>query len=339
MKEVAEEAGVSVSTVSRALRNDPLVSRETCELVRKAAEKVGYKPNPYVSTLMTQVRSSRPIPFKAVIALIDTLPTVTYWKDYAVQRKFHEGAEKQSKRLGYRLERFWASEPDMSRQRLSQMLASRGIRGVLIPPFKDYSLRGEDMPVEYDRFACVTLGCRAVSPGFHFASNDQYATSFFAHKKLKKLGYERIGLVLPGFLEEIVEQRFSAGFWAALEQKPQGSLPASILLYDLKTGAQEFADWVEKFKPDAVCSVVPEVRDWVTDLGFKVPDDLGLVTLDWEECQGDWSGINQDSALVGKASVDLLVQMLQRNELGVPERPYGIMTEGFWVDGQTSIQQ
>lgn len=45
IKQIAEELSVDVSTVSRALRNDPRVKPETTRLVKELADKLGYRPN------------------------------------------------------------------------------------------------------------------------------------------------------------------------------------------------------------------------------------------------------------------------------------------------------
>lgn len=53
MAEVAERAGVSLSTVSRALSGSPLISEQTCRLVRKAAERLNYRVDAAGSSLRT----------------------------------------------------------------------------------------------------------------------------------------------------------------------------------------------------------------------------------------------------------------------------------------------
>ena len=45
LKDIAKECGCDMSTVSRALQGSPRVKEVTKEKVRKAAEKLGYKPN------------------------------------------------------------------------------------------------------------------------------------------------------------------------------------------------------------------------------------------------------------------------------------------------------
>src|SRR5580698_8356512 len=54
IKDVARAANVSHSTVSRALRNSPLVNRETRALIQKIAGDVGYRVSAVGRSLVTQ---------------------------------------------------------------------------------------------------------------------------------------------------------------------------------------------------------------------------------------------------------------------------------------------
>jgi len=54
IKDLAQELGLSPSTVSRALRNDATISRETQEKVKSLAKKWKYKPNPFAMMLRGQ---------------------------------------------------------------------------------------------------------------------------------------------------------------------------------------------------------------------------------------------------------------------------------------------
>lgn len=51
MKDIAQKLGVSVPTVSRALRNSPEISDELCEKVKTLAKKMNYIPNPFAMSL------------------------------------------------------------------------------------------------------------------------------------------------------------------------------------------------------------------------------------------------------------------------------------------------
>lgn len=54
IKDIAEQLNISVSTVSRALKNNPEISLQTREAVQKLAKKLRYKPNPLAVALKTQ---------------------------------------------------------------------------------------------------------------------------------------------------------------------------------------------------------------------------------------------------------------------------------------------
>ncbi len=51
IKDIAEELGISVSTVSRAMTNDHNIRQQTKEQVLAMAEKMGYRPNPVATNL------------------------------------------------------------------------------------------------------------------------------------------------------------------------------------------------------------------------------------------------------------------------------------------------
>ena len=58
IKDVAALAGVSPSTVSRTCKNNPSISEETKERVRKAMAELGYEPNFQASNLAAQISRS-----------------------------------------------------------------------------------------------------------------------------------------------------------------------------------------------------------------------------------------------------------------------------------------
>ncbi|GHO56475.1 LacI family DNA-binding transcriptional regulator [Ktedonobacter robiniae] len=56
--DIARVAGVSHTTVSRALRQNPLISADTRERIRKLADEMGYTPNAIAQSLQTQQSST-----------------------------------------------------------------------------------------------------------------------------------------------------------------------------------------------------------------------------------------------------------------------------------------
>ena len=54
LKDLAKELGVSISTVSRALRNHPDISPDLTEKIKRLALKRNYSPNPLAMGLLRQ---------------------------------------------------------------------------------------------------------------------------------------------------------------------------------------------------------------------------------------------------------------------------------------------
>ncbi len=52
--DIADQLSISTATVSRALKNDPTVSKKTRKMIIDHAEKIGYRGNPYASNLRNQ---------------------------------------------------------------------------------------------------------------------------------------------------------------------------------------------------------------------------------------------------------------------------------------------
>lgn len=51
LKDLAQALGVSIPTVSRALKDSPEISRELCEKVKRLAKEMNYRPNPFAMSL------------------------------------------------------------------------------------------------------------------------------------------------------------------------------------------------------------------------------------------------------------------------------------------------
>ena len=51
LKDLAKELGVSIATVSRALRNSPEIGKDMQEKVKELAQKLNYRPNPFAQSL------------------------------------------------------------------------------------------------------------------------------------------------------------------------------------------------------------------------------------------------------------------------------------------------
>ena len=72
LKDLAQALGVSIPTVSRALKDSPEISRELCTKAKELAKEMNYRPNPFANMNMTTAQKikrllyiiAKSVPFK-----------------------------------------------------------------------------------------------------------------------------------------------------------------------------------------------------------------------------------------------------------------------------------
>lgn len=331
MEAVAREAGVSLSTVSRALRNSPRISAETRRRIHEITERLGYRPNPMVSVLMTQLRAHKPPAATANLAWLDFGNDPTQWKQSPVSCAMYYGALERARTTGYSLERVHAKPGNYTPKRLSEILLSRGIHGLLLPFFPGGHGMASVLPFDLSHFALVSVGTRYVQPDLHFVSNDQYAATRMAVLQLCKLGYKRIAYASSPFIELVVSNRFAAGYLAAM-QLECGLTPLPPFIDE----PRNFNRWWREQQPEVVIAGRPQVVQWL-QTNPDCPQGLPFATIDVHPGDETTTGVRQHSEMVGMASIDMLIGQINRNERGVPSSARGMLIEGSWVPGTTAV--
>jgi len=330
MQQIADAVGVSRMAVSLALRNSPKISAKTRERISQAADELGYRPNPMVSALMTQLRAGREVKRPTTVAYVTAYPTEDGWRQPGLFTEFYTGAKKRAAALGYTLEEWWLRRPGLSEQRFSDILFTRNILGLIIAPLP---AGGAALALDWPRFASAAIGYSVASPSIHRVSNDQYSTIRLAIAELTRLGYRRIGMAMTRDGDERVNCNWSAGLLVFQSSiPPERRIPA--LLADGPFGPA-FASWFTSYQPDAIISQEPECIDILQNLGVRVPHDVGFAHLGVTADDTQWAGVNQAAELVGNAAVDVVDAQLRRNERGLPAQQKTVLVRGHWVPGPT----
>jgi LacI family transcriptional regulator len=330
MQMIADEAGVSRMAVSLALRNSPKISAETRQRIHEIAQRFGYRPNPLVSALMTQLRDIRRVPRPTTLAYVTAHPTADGWRLPGPFVDFFEGAKSRAEALGYTLEEWWARKPGLSETRFSEILFNRNIHGLLVAPLPE---GGSTLGIDWARFATGTIAFSLASPAIHRASNDQYQSIYAALTELGRLGYRRVGLAITNEQDVRVQRKWSAGYLVYHQSiAPERRVPSLLAATNFK---DEFIEWYQQHQPEAVLSQDPLVPDYLRDLSVTVPTQAGFVHLALTEADRGFAGINQNSRLVGASAIDLVDAQLRRNERGVPVAPKTVLIQGRWVPGPT----
>ena len=333
LRTLAKIAGVSKTTVSLALRDHPRIRPEVRRQIQQVAAEAGYRPNALVANLLAQLRISKTSKYQSTLGLLCVAKDPSELETVPTFRAWIAGCRARATEQGYGFDQLSLYKPDITSARLVKILDARNIRGLALAGFYE----GESLTKEFDpiwrRSAMVALGTRPTWPVIHFVSNDQYVTVFRAVRELAELGYQRLGLCLGAHVDNIVENRFTAGFCAAQKRL---SLDRSVPIFDLQPGTKKlFASWLKQYQPEVILTIHAEIKAWVSALGLSIPDDVGLVQLDKSSETCEWAGMQQNSELIGRAAVDLLIGQIHRNESGLPPVQKSMFINSTWSGGVT----
>ncbi len=289
---------------------------------------MGYRPNPLVAALMSGLRRKRSAR-RCTLAFLNFFPGKEDWREHPTFVQFYEGAERRAQELGYRLEPHWQGEVAGNGKRLGNLLYARGIPGLVIAPLAGNAIRAD---LDWNRFATVAIGHTFREFNAHRVSNHQFHSIRLAMEKLVERGLRRIGLIVPRMDDDKVEHAWMAGY---MTMQLQHELPVIAPLATASFNAQTVVPWIREQKLEAVVSTNHHILRWLKTARLRVPADLGFVHLDWSEAKGEMAGVNQCSDMIGAAAVDLLIEQLNNNEIGVPRRPKTVLIDGEWHEGPT----
>lgn len=334
MGELAQAAGVSKMTVSLALRGNEKISAATRERIRALADKMGYRPNPLVQTLMANLRSTRPANYHSTLAWVTAFPTRDGWSNHWVYQHYHQGAVARAAALGYKIETFWALAPRTTGAALTRVLRARGIRGLIIPPV---ATPGTRLDIDWAHFSCATIGYSFTEPRLHRAAANLREGMTRALAECQQRGFKRIGFAIPVNTDARVNHSWLAGYLAWQQFIPKKDRLPVLLTPDRMEA--HLPAWLGAHRPDVIISPNSEFLKWLPALRRHIPDDISLVSLSYPDDKdasvAHISGINQNNVSIGEAAVDLVVSQLQHNDTGLPKHPRVMLIDGFWNEGKT----
>ena len=335
MRDIAERAGVHTSTVSRALRNDPRITETQRAKIQRAAKELGYRSNPLIAALMTARRSRRGQTYKATLGFLKKHPVeraAWFTRHYG---QLIAGARARAFAQGYHLEEFNLEDPELTPRRITEILQHRGVQGLLVAPLHSVQ---DSIDLDWSQFCTVAVGYSLNQVPVSRVAHNHFSGFILAVKECRSRGYRRLGLVLQERVAEKVGKR-----WVGAALLDQAAQPAPDRVPPLvldRWNEAEFTAWFHTHKPEIILGVnLAEVPHWLTRLGKRVPQDVGVVSLDRRSGDRGIAGIDQDYSHLGGNAVDLLIGMLQRNERGLPEKPSVVLSDGTWIKGRSLCQK
>lgn len=264
MKDVAEEAGVALSTVSKVINGLP-VRKSSRVRVEAAARKLGYQVNQYARGLRASKTHSIALivpevdhPFFA--ALIQHVCTALTARDYRM--------------LLY----VTAARPDTERACINTVRQNRA-DGIIALTYNDLEI-GPDLPfVSIDRCLSSDIPC---------VSSDNYQGGRMAAEKLLELGCRQLAFLRTGSVNLGETDKRGDGFEAACRAR---QIPFhSLRVNDGEDAEKIFREFFEAHMTDGkldvdgiFCStdrLAWRLTKILTGLGIRVPEDLQIIGYD-----------------------------------------------------------
>lgn len=276
IEDVADAAGVSVATVSRALRNLPNVAPSTRDRVHAIADELGYRPDPAASRLAAG----------RTMTIAVAVPAVSSWYFSQVIG----GAEAVLAEAGYDMLVMTVSGDDARKRFLrNAMTMNRRVDGMILTDLRIPDDEAAELAASNIRVVTIGFQTEAISS----VMLDDVAVGETATRHLLDLGHRRVGLIqgLPDdALRFAVPKRRRAGYEAALANHGIDADEALIASgnFSVHGGREAMADLLELADPPtAVFAMSDEMAmgamKTARDAGLSVPGDLSIIGVDDHE--------------------------------------------------------
>jgi transcriptional regulator, lacI family len=311
MRDIAEALGISKGSVSLALNDSKKISEKTKSKVRKLAQKLGYKRNALVSSVMAGLKGSNSTQFLETIVLINANKSEDAPEKYPIFSKYIKGIRAEAKVLGYAVYEVWLHDKRLNPSKLQRILESRGIRGGIIIGHVDDNILPDKFSPIWQNFKFVSAGLKTFNPILDFISADKFLIAHYATKKVIERGYKRPALILAEHIDELVEGRFVGGFLRAQLDLPESDrIPPFLNIVEAEKNPQILYDWLKQHKPDVIFSISNSTSEWFSERATAIPQNLPVIHLERKYGNNDWVGIDQNYEMVGCIAVRKLFTAL-----------------------------
>ena len=304
LKEMAERLGVSIATVSRALRNSHEVGEEMKTRVQKLAKELNYRPNPFAQNL----RANKP---KVIGVVVPNLVTHYY-------AAVLDGIEDYATKAGYAVITANSHEDHIREEKAIDNFINIYVEGIiacLAQDTTDYSHFAEihDMGIPLVFFArtCLTDTFSSV-----VSNGDEAALEATRH--LIDTGSRRIAFIGgPAHLDMV--KRRKHGYLEALRER-KIEIDRSIVIngdIDYEQMREKTLELLQRDdRPDAILAfndiITYAAFDAIKTLNLRIPDDVAIIGFTETDSSAfvtpKLSAIMDQSHRMGERACELLLK-------------------------------
>jgi LacI family transcriptional regulator len=267
--DIADKLKLSSATVSRALQDNPAISKKTRKRIQDTAKELGYRHNNFASSLRKQKTNTIGIILHELSSNFITAAL--------------SGIEKVTSEAGYDLiivhssekfEKEVANASNLFHKRVDALIASLAFNTENLDHFKQFEEKGIPI-VFFDRVEESSQHTKVII--------DNHRAGYLATQHLIEQGCKRIVLVTAALQRNVYSQRHR-GYMDALTEHHIPYKKEYVLIKDLsEQSGLEAAEQILKMKPmpdgvfitnDFSAAVVMHA---LKEQGIKIPNDIAIV--------------------------------------------------------------
>lgn len=273
IKDIARECGVSLSTVSLVLNNNPRISSSTREKVLKAVDKHQYQPNAFARSLASQ--SSRVL--SVVVPNLNHVFADVYFGEI-VSGIYEEATDK-----GYKILFDVADQRFVSSSEHINLLKSRRVDGLLYIGASIYDTFLFDL--ESDAYPMVLVNHYFPGHKLPFIAADYVASARLAADHLLDYGHRHIGILCGTNTHTAIDFRTHFTDFCQARGVINGDLPWADGWFT-EQGGYEATQWLLERHPNLTAIMAGNDKMAIGALRYfkerklRVPDDISIVGMD-----------------------------------------------------------
>lgn len=327
LKDIAQKAGYSATTVSLALKDDSRINPETRKRIKQLAEDMGYRPDPRLAQLMGYLQRGKAHGRGEVMGMLTDF-TEEQLRTHPYMSGMIRGIRERCNQLGYETAMFIRAG-GMTLKRIHGILTARSIRGLLVLPFREPTFELETF--DFSAFSPVAIGYGMQEPQLHRAASQQTLGAMQVVSRVLSAGYRRVGLILAREIDSRTQHRYLAGFYGTiLSGEWEAAFIEPFLFEEME--ADNLRAWLKANRPDAIVASHHWIGRDLAAIGVEPGRDIGLALINYQGSE-PYARLRVPYEEIGRAGVNVVHALLGINERGIPEHPSVMSVPGVWEDG------
>ncbi|MBO9604464.1 MAG: LacI family DNA-binding transcriptional regulator [Paenibacillaceae bacterium] len=305
-RDVAKLAGVSISSVSRAFREDTYISKEVKQRILSAADELGYTPN----LLARSLKNQKSHIIGLIISDIDN-------PFYSIMTRIIEA---ELKRSGYRILLSYSNENSEREAEDLSLLSSSRVDGILFTPtsVKNRSLVNQ---LKKQNIALVQMYRRGYTDLDSILVDDQRG-AYLATKHLLQNGHRDILLLS---VESSISPNRAEGYRQAMREENIPIQDHLIMHLPFQTDLRmTIYNKIKETQPSALIAGTNTIgMDFIKvckEHKLSIPDDISLIMFDDVAWAGllDITTISQPIDYLGLSACRAIIDRIEKNKSGEP---------------------